>query len=88
MSRGNVGKVGNVYRLKADTRSLLPKLPHYINALFGGKMTTEEEHTYDNNGKIIDTQYRCLNVINNQGKNPLVKPSIEAVLSGKEYSIE
>lgn len=43
--------------------------------LFGGNITIEEEHTYDNEGKIKDTQYRVLQIINRQDKNPLVKKS-------------
>jgi hypothetical protein len=61
--------------LVPDVRVLLSKLPHYLNVLFGGKQTIEEEHTYDKDGKIIDTQYRFLSIINRQDLNPLVKKS-------------
>jgi|tagenome__1003787_1003787.scaffolds.fasta_scaffold20819088_2 hypothetical protein len=60
-------------RLINDTRKLLPKLPHYLNVLHGGKMTVEEEHTYNKEGKVKDISYRVLNIINRQDKNPLVK---------------
>ena len=59
--------------LVKDTRGLLPKLPHYLNVLHGGKVTIEEEHDYDKDGKIVDTKYRVLQVINRQDKNPLVE---------------
>ena len=75
--------------LVKDTRKLLPKLPHYLNVLFGGKMTIEEEHTYDREGKITDTQYRVLQVINRQNKNPLVKKcKAQRYIASDSYTIE
>jgi len=63
----------NIFKLRADTRKLLPKLPHYLNVLFGGNITIEEEHNYDKEGKIKDTTYRMLTITNRQDKNPLVR---------------
>ena len=62
-------------RLIADTRKLLPKLPHYFNVLFGGNIVVEEEHDYDKDGKITNTGYRMTQIINRQDKNPLVAKS-------------
>lgn len=46
-----------------------------INEFFGGKIIIEEEHTCDKEGKISDTQYSILQIINRQDENPLVKKS-------------
>lgn len=55
------------------TFKVLPKLPHYLNVLFGGKITIEEEHNYDKDGNIKDTAYRMLTITNRQDNNPLVR---------------
>lgn len=56
-----------------NVKTLLPKLPHWLAYLFGGNMTIEEEHTYNEEGEVKDTTYRVLTVINRQDKNPLVE---------------
>ena len=49
--------------------------PDYLNVFFGGKMTVEEDHAYDREGKIVDTTYRMLTITNRQDKNRIIKKS-------------
>jgi hypothetical protein len=71
-----------------NLKNHLPKAPYWLMHIFGGWSIVETERERNNQGEIIGTHKRCLQVINNQQNIPLNKKcGVKTKIPEYEYII-